>query len=34
MRNGYCLEDIKWAKGPYCKQSFGTPGFLFPISAH
>jgi hypothetical protein len=34
MGNGYCLEDIKWAKGPYCRQYFGTAGFLFSLSAH
>jgi hypothetical protein len=32
--NGYCLEEIKWAKGPYCRQYFGTAGFVFSLSAH
>jgi hypothetical protein len=31
--NGYCLEEIKWAKGPYCRQYFGTAGFVFSLSA-
>jgi hypothetical protein len=32
--NGYCLEEIKWAKGPYCRQYFDTLGFVFSLSAH